>query len=206
MGDIKAQDGQRSREFQICSIKFCQEVPEHSFALTSSKEQLIGCTIVLWVMKEYRKYLSNTSLEIRKLMTSSRGQYGQDYFTLRSVYLEGRIPKSVNMYWRRFAMSSIPLDDPEEFGTWLREKWTEKDALLEQYVTTGRFPESKDLAATTMNNGATTKRQPGFIESYVKTAHWWEFLQIFMILGACGLIANILARVWNVVLYGKATG
>jgi lysocardiolipin and lysophospholipid acyltransferase len=103
-------------------------------------------------------------------------------------------------------MSSIPLDDPEKFDTWLREKWTEKDALLEQYVTTGRFPESTDLAATTMNNGTATKRQPGFIETYVKTAHWWEFLQIFMILGTFGLVANILARVWNVVLYGKSTG
>jgi lysocardiolipin and lysophospholipid acyltransferase len=102
-------------------------------------------------------------------------------------------------------MSSIPLDDPEEFNMWLRERWTEKDALLEQYVATGRFPESRDLVGTTMNNGA-AKCQPGFIESYVKTAHWWEFLQIFIVLGAFGLVANILAKVWNVVLYGKSTG
>jgi Acyltransferase C-terminus len=157
-------------------------------------------------MKAYRKYhhIFNPSKE---LTTPSRGQYGQDYFTLRSVYLEGRTPKSVNIYWRRFAMSSIPLDDPEKFELWLREKWTEKDALIEQYVATGRFPESKDIAI----NGADSepsqpKSQSGFLESNVKTAHSWEFLQIFMVLGAFGLVANILAKIWNVVLYGKSTG
>jgi lysocardiolipin and lysophospholipid acyltransferase len=104
-------------------------------------------------------------------------------------------------------MSSIPLDDPEKFELWLREKWTEKDALIEQYVATGRFPESKDIAI----NGADSepsqpKSQSGFLESNVKTAHSWEFLQIFMVLGAFGLVANILAKIWNVVLYGKSTG
>jgi lysocardiolipin and lysophospholipid acyltransferase len=104
-------------------------------------------------------------------------------------------------------MSSIPLDDPEKFDLWLRERWTEKDALIEQYVTTGRFPESKDL----ITNGADSdpskrKDHGGFLESNVKTAYFWEFLQIFLVLGAFGLVANILARVWNVVLYGKSTG
>ncbi len=103
-------------------------------------------------------------------------------------------------------MASIPLDDQEEFDLWLREKWMEKDALLEQYVATGRFPESKDLATTAASSGAAQILQSGFIESYVKTAHWWEFLQIFVVLGVLGFVANFLARIWNVVLYGKSTG
>jgi hypothetical protein len=141
-----------------------------------------------------------------ELMISSRGQYGQDYFTLRSVYLEGRTPKSVNMYWRRFAMSSIPLDDPEKFDLWLRERWTEKDALIEQYMATGRFPESADLAINGTDSSLEQKGQSGFLESNVKTSHFWEFLQIFVVLGAFGLVANILARIWNVVVYGKSIG
>lgn len=162
---------------------------------------------VPWLMKAYRKYTITYLISNKELTTSSRGQYGQDYFTLRSVYLEGRIPKSVNMYWRRFAMSAIPLDDPEKFDLWLRERWIEKDALIEQYVATGRFPESKDLAINGADfESSQRKGQCGYLESNVNTAHFWEFLQIFMLLGAFGLVANILARVWNVVFYGKSTG
>jgi len=43
------------------------------------------------------------------------------------------------MYWRRFAMSSIPLTDAKEFEQWLLDRWREKDSLLEQWYDTGRF-------------------------------------------------------------------
>ncbi len=112
------------------------------------------------------------------------------------------------MYWRRFAMSSIPLDDPEKFDLWLRQKWTEKDALMEQYVITRRFPESEDLAIDAVDPTNSPLVGTGikgrFIETEVKPAHWWEFLQIFMVLAAFGLVANILARLWNMVIYGRA--
>jgi lysocardiolipin and lysophospholipid acyltransferase len=111
------------------------------------------------------------------------------------------------MYWRRFAISSIPLDDPEKFDLWLRERWTEKDALIEQYVATGRFPESKDLAINGTDSEPSQRRgQSGFLESNVKTAHIWEFLQIFVVLGTFGWVANILAKVWNAVFHGKSMG
>jgi hypothetical protein len=103
-------------------------------------------------------------------------------------------------------MSSIPLDDPEKFDLWLRERWTEKDALIEQYMATGRFPESADLAINGTDSSLEQKGQSGFLESNVKTSHFWEFLQIFVVLGAFGLVANILARIWNVVVYGKSIG
>ena len=134
-------------------------------------------------------------------MSFSRGQYGQDYFTLRSTFFQGRPPKSVNLYWRRFAISSLPLDDPEKFDLWIRKIWTEKDALLEEYVTTGRFPASPDSEMT----GQLKVQEKGYIETEVRQAHWWEFLQIFSVLAAFGLVANILARVWIVIMYGKST-
>ncbi len=115
-------------------------------------------------------------------MFRSRGGYGEDYFTLSSTYFQGRPPKSVNFYWRRFAVADIPLENQEDFDKWLRERWYEKDALLEQYVSTGRFPA----------NGAGTK---GHLETEVKTEYWWEFVKIYMLAGTFGLMFNILLKV-----------
>ncbi|KAI1102535.1 acyltransferase-domain-containing protein [Jackrogersella minutella] len=114
-----------------------------------------------------------------------RGKYGEQYFTLSSTYFQGRPPKSVNFYWRRFALADMPLDDQEEFDRWLRERWYEKDALLEQYVSTGRFPA----------NGAGIK---GHIETEVRTQYWWEFIKIFVMLGAFGMTFSFILRVFRI--------
>lgn len=129
-----------------------------------------------------------------------RGKFGQDYYSLRSMYLQGRPPPSVNMYWRRFAVKDIPLDDHEKFDLWLRERWYEKDVFIEQYLTTGRFP-GIVLATNGATNGVVKEE---FIETEVKLAHWWEVGNIFIVLATIGLIFNILARIWTAVVYGKA--
>lgn len=155
-------------------------------------------------MKAYRK-LMFCHLLYSLLIHHSRGQYGQDIFTLRSTFLQGRPPKSVNMYWRRFAMSSIPLDDAEKFDVWMRERWVEKDALLEQYISTGLFPAHEILSPE--GKGVTVNNAPGgFIETEVKPKHWWEVFSIFTVLATCGLFANLLAKVWNLAFYGTITG
>ncbi|ORY71389.1 acyltransferase-domain-containing protein [Pseudomassariella vexata] len=110
-----------------------------------------------------------------------RGGYGEEYFTLSSTYFHGRPPKSVNFYWRRFALADMPLHDQEEFDKWLRDRWYEKDALMEQYVSTGRFPA----------NGAGIE---GHIETEVRTQYWWEFLKIFIMLGSFVLIFGSILR------------
>ena len=137
--------------------------------------------------------------------------YGQDLFTLRSTYFQGRPPKSVNMYWRRFAVSSIPIDDPKQFEQWLIGQWREKDLLLEQYLQTGRFPaddghDSEGEPALNGNAGSQMVKGAGFIETEVKLAHWHEVGQIFVVLAAFGLVFNILAKLWNLVLYGSLEG
>lgn len=91
-------------------------------------------------------------------------------------------------------MSSIPLDDPEKFDLWLRERWTDKDELMELYMQTGRFP--PDKAAP----------NDGFIETEVQQKHWWEFTQIFVGLGAFGLIVNLLVKLWTLVFHAPAVG
>lgn len=76
----------------------------------------------------------------------------------------------------------MPLDDQEEFDEWLRQRWYEKDAIMEQYVATGRFPA----------NGAGIK---GHIETQVRTKYPWEFLKIFVMVGAFGLVFNLILTV-----------
>ncbi|KAK9780501.1 putative Acyltransferase-domain-containing protein [Seiridium cardinale] len=110
-----------------------------------------------------------------------RGGFGEEYFTLSSTFIRGRPPKSVNFYWRRFALADMPLDDEKAFGQWMQDRWYEKDELLEQYVTTGRFSA----------NGAGIK---GHLETEVRTKHWWEFIKIYVMLGAFGLIFRVILQ------------
>lgn len=128
-----------------------------------------------------------------------RGEYGQDLFSLRSMYLQGRPPPSVSMFWRRFAVSEMPLDDHDKFELWLRERWHEKDVLLEHFITTGSFPADK----AAVNGVSAGPGKEDTIETEVKLAHWWEVGNIFILLATFGLIANLLARAWNAILYGK---
>jgi len=156
-----------------------------------------------------------------------RGKFGQDFFTLYSTYFEGRPPKSVNMHWRRFAISSIPIDDPVKFELWLREKWTEKDDLMEHYIQTGRFPEDndtringhtiesgdiqpsevryrakKDEQKTQVKNGeddAHTKKWEGTIETEVKLARWSDVLDIWVVAATVLLLANIVIKSYRMV-------
>lgn len=124
------------------------------------------------------------SFQAELLTIHSRGSYGQDVFTLRSMYFAGRAPKSVNMYWRRFATKSIPMDDTKAFDIWLRERWTEKDKLIENYIRTGRFPEDKSGGAG----------PSGYIETAVgsRSFEWVlifapSLLFVMCLYGFCGL-------------------
>jgi Acyltransferase C-terminus len=121
----------------------------------------------------------------------SRGEYAQDIFTVKTAYFEGQPPKSVNMYWRRFALSSIPIDDPVAFEVWLRARWMEKDGLIEAYHRYGRFP--ADRGAHKTREGRII-RGAGHIEAEVKSDSWYEFLQIF---APVGLFALVLYMFYN---------
>ena len=114
-----------------------------------------------------------------------RGEYAQDIFTLGASYFGGRPPKSVNMYWRRFRLSTIPIDDPKTFELWLRSRWIEKDRFIEDYLRTGRFPADH---GTSKNAKGETIRGAGHIESEVKPKYWYEFLQVFAPIGLFALI------------------
>ena len=114
-----------------------------------------------------------------------RGEFAQDIFTVGASYFGGRPPKSVNMYWRRFRLSSIPLDDPKMFELWLRSRWSEKDMFIEDYLRTGRFPADH---GTSKNSKGETIRGAGHIEAEIKPKYWYEFLQVFAPIGLFALV------------------
>lgn len=100
------------------------------------------------------------------------------------------------MYWRRFKISDIPIDNDEAFERWLKNRWTEKDYLLEHFYRHGSFPAGcpikamqAEAALQKLANGNSNgeKKQvikpvnktAKFITTEVKAGGWEEFLAIF---------------------------
>ncbi|KAM6498286.1 Acyltransferase domain containing protein [Amanita muscaria] len=91
--------------------------------------------------------------------------YGQDYYTLRSIFFDGVPPPVIHMHLRLFNVATdvplgdlsttqkattpngsadehavevdIPLTEKVIFDNWLRELWQEKDEFISRYLTTG---------------------------------------------------------------------
>lgn len=85
----------------------------------------------------------------------------------------------MHLHWRRHRVADIPLKTLEAFDAWLRERWNEKDVLLEQHAKTGRFP---------------SEEKP--IVTEVKLEHWMELWAIYGVLATLGVsIATLLVMV-----------
>lgn len=141
-----------------------------------------------------------TSLDRTEIHISwnRKGSFPDQYFTLRSTYLQGRPPKSVNMHWRRFAVSEIPLDDQKEFEAWLVARWAEKDQLLEEYHETGKFP--TDLEDSISGGESADQKavaSAGYAEADVRLVHWTEVGQIFGVLAAVASLFKLLPKLWS---------
>ena len=127
-----------------------------------------------------------------------RDSYADAYFTLRSTYLRGRPPKTVNFYWRRFPIVDIPLNDQKEFEDWIYKRWEEKDKLLDQFIETGRFPPFEaDTPSNRKGPEASVTGSEGYIESEIKLGHWAEVGKVFAILIAAGLALKFLPHLWS---------
>jgi hypothetical protein len=91
-------------------------------------------------------------------------EYGQSYYTLRSILLDGVPPPAVHMHIRVFNVAQevpignlgaldpdrLPMHDPAaevnipeeeaaKFDEWLRALWQDKDRLLTRFHETGSF-------------------------------------------------------------------
>lgn len=107
------------------------------------------------------------------------GSYGQDIYTLRSSFLEGKPPKAVNMHWRRFRTSEIPVDNADAFARWLNNRWREKDYLLEYFARYGRFPSGPVSDVLQRLQRKTPVEHSKYIATQLKGEGWNEFLGIF---------------------------
>ena len=123
------------------------------------------------------------------------GQFGQDIFTLRSTFFEGRPPKSVNMHWRRFAVKDMPIDDNDAMHEWTLARWREKDDLLAKFQETGKFPAA--VEAVSIENGPEDEFKTPYINTEVKPRSPIEFLQIFAPVSAAGLLVRIMVQITN---------
>ena len=113
------------------------------------------------------------------------GQYAQDIFTLGASYFNGKPPKSVNMYWRRFKTNTIPVDDPKKFELWLRLRWREKDKFIDHYLKHGEFPSD---TGSNHNFKGELVHGAGHIEAEIRPKYWYEFLQVFAPIGVFALV------------------
>ncbi|KAL1302467.1 hypothetical protein AAFC00_002859 [Neodothiora populina] len=130
---------------------------------------------------------------------TSPGQLASEIFTLRAVYFEGRPPKSVNLHWRRFKVSDIPVDDHKAMEEWLLKRWQEKDEIIDYYQRTGRLPADPDAVRIAGKD----KPGNGYIETEVKPKSQLEFCQIFTPVLAAAFVGNILVKMVNLVTAGK---
>jgi hypothetical protein len=73
----------------------------------------------------------------------------------------------------------MPLESLEAFDAWLRERWNEKEGLLEQHAKTGSFPSDAEPIVTE-----------------VKLGHWMELWGIYGLLTSLAMgIAFLLGMV-----------
>ncbi|KAF1979623.1 acyltransferase-domain-containing protein, partial [Bimuria novae-zelandiae CBS 107.79] len=156
--------------------------------LEDMKHQLLprstGLRFCLNELKDSTEWLYDCTIAYEGV---PEGQFGQDIFTLRSSFFEGRPPKSVNMHWRRFHISTIPIHNTKAFEVWLRNRWREKDYMLEYFSKHTRFPaeefwkEHLDIGdRSSQNQSIRTRPRPAVqIETQVKSAHWNDFVKIF---------------------------
>lgn len=75
------------------------------------------------------------------------------------------------------------------FDRWLLERWTEKDALLEQFVQTGRFPANNSEVGS-------AEKKSDYIETEVRSGSMFEFLLTFIPMIILGFFIKVIMDLW----------
>jgi len=84
--------------------------------------------------------------------------YGQDYYTLRSVFFNGLSPPTLHLHLRMWQAKDLPIGDMSDsatrgaeatqlekdaFDKWMLERWREKDRWMDGFYINGEFPTDK---------------------------------------------------------------
>lgn len=88
--------------------------------------------------------------------------YGQEYYTLRSIFMQCIPPPTVHIHLRVYDVArDVPIGDvskagrvtrgaeaseseTEAFELWLRQRWAEKDNMLAGFYRDGKFPSAQE--------------------------------------------------------------
>lgn len=66
-------------------------------------------------------------------------------YTLGQLFYAGLCPPQVHYHLSYIPLKEIPRESADEFGDWLRERFYEKDRLLDEFYRTGSFPNSRSV-------------------------------------------------------------
>ncbi|CAJ0760541.1 24228_t:CDS:2 [Entrophospora sp. SA101] len=139
-----------SEETRVTSKKFADKtgLVDHKYVLLPRSTGLHFCKSALGKSIDY---LYDLTIGLEGV---SREIYPQDIYTLRSIYFEGKFPRNVHVHVRRYKISEIPQDE-DKFTIWLRDRWSEKDVMMEEFYKNGRFSsyESPRIVPMRLMNG-----------------------------------------------------
>lgn len=117
--------------------------------------------------------------------------YGQSYYTLRSIFMDGVPPPSIHVHIRMFHVATeipigelstketldsttapkkptaevdVPNEEKETFDLWLRELWQDKDLLMTKFFETAAFNSGTALAAVEIPLRLRRKRE--FLDAF----------------------------------------
>lgn len=117
--------------------------------------------------------------------------YPEDHYSL-SIWFKQVPPPAVHVHVRQWrVLTEVPLgkldnvaesegtvEERQAFDHWLRERWAEKDQLMERFATGGSFVASLSKPAL-----ESAKHVPGepqkVVEWPVRLRHSWEFVEAF---------------------------
>lgn len=184
-----------SRNTRNQSLKWSQKsgIPDMKHVLLPRSTGLLFC---LQELKGSVDWLYDCTIAYEG---AKPGQYASEIYGLKSVYFEGRPPKSVNMHWRRFKVSDIPIGDQKAMEDWVLQRWREKDDILEHFHQTGRMPADPE-AVKVIGQGDSKN---GFIETEVKPSSPFEILKIYVPMAAGALVLNVLYKLVTMVTTGR---
>ena len=69
----------------------------------------------------------------------------ENVYTLKQLFFNGFVPEQVHYHLSYIPLKEIPRGSADEFGDWLREKFYEKDRLLDEFYKNGKFPNSRSV-------------------------------------------------------------
>ncbi|XP_018917337.1 acyl-CoA:lysophosphatidylglycerol acyltransferase 1 isoform X2 [Bemisia tabaci] len=90
---------------------------------------------------EYRVLLSDPNEDVLSwILDITIGYPGGRPIDLSHIIFGHRDPCQTFLYYRLYHLSEVPKEE-EAFSKWLLDRWVEKETMLEQFYTSGEFPQ-----------------------------------------------------------------